>query len=381
VPGSDLYFTIWGKSNLSKTAVRKVDTRPYGRGAGIGLKEFASQTRIAQSFLTGATPFYLTGISIWTRAHGGVTGNLRITILSAYNPAEIRVGAQSLPAEINSEAGWWKYYVCFPLQSDTSNLVGDIQALKNPDTSLMENVSDVLKDIYVNIIGGSAAGINAGDLATLKTARTQDAALYMAEEKEAQQHIEIFEAGHLFKFLPSLGGDFAVRCLTSGEPAGTPHLKAEHIRNLIMRRVWSNVFHVAKVKYYQNPTTGDWLVAEAKSDIARYLYNRQESIEIETALKDTADAVQLAKDYLGTVSTPPSTRKVNLQYPTRIAEFDVLAGYGFDLIPTMKVKLTLPRADYAGGTLNGVLFRILEVHKNPEDRSSHLVTLLDSLTY
>ena len=146
-----------------------------------------------------------------------------------------------------------------------------------------------------------------------------------------------------------------------------------------MRRIWSNVFQIAKVKYYKDPTTGDWLVAEEKSDIANYLYNRQDSIEIETTLKDAVDAVQLAKDYLGTDGG--STRKVNLQYPTRIAEFDVLAGYGFNLIPTMKVKLTLPRADYAGGVLTGVLFRILEVHKNPPDRTSRLVTVLDSLTY
>jgi hypothetical protein len=289
------------------------------------------------------------------------------------------VGVKSSQTAVDTDLTWWSFKAYFPLQSDVSNLVGDIQGLENPDTSLMENIADVLKDIYINIIGGTAAGINAADLATLKAARIQDVALYLADEAEFDQTKQILEAGHLFKFLPSLAGDFAVRCLTSGEPAGTPHLKAQHVKNFTMRRIWSNVFHVAKIKYYQDSTTGDWLMAEAKSDIARYLYNRQESIEIETALKDAADAVQGAKDYLGT--DLGSTRKVNLQYPTRVAEFDVLAGYGFDLIPTMKVKLTLPRADYAGGVLNGVLFRILEVHKNPEDRSSHLVTLLDSLTY
>jgi hypothetical protein len=390
-PSLDLHFRLRGKLTIDGPEVIMINTVTWQWNGSIGLKDDVARTRLAQSFKTGASGYYVTSIRLWTVNHGSpAPTNIRITILSTAPvpgsdpplPAEVRVGAYSFWCANETDNIWQSPLITFPAKPEISNLVGDIQGIENPDTSLMENISDVLKDIYVNIIGGTAAGINAADLVTLHDARlNQDVALYMADELEAQQYIEILEAGHLFKFLPSLGGDFAVRCLTSGEPSGTPHLKAEHIRNFTMRRVWSNVFHVAKIKYYQDPTTGDWLVAEAKSDIAPYLYNRQESIEIETALKDAADTVQLAKDYLGTVSTPPSVRKVNLQYPTRIAEFDVLAGYGFDLIPTMKVKLTLPRADYGGGALNGILFRILEVHKNPEDRSSHLVTLLDSLTY
>jgi len=375
----DLLFRVRGMTTIGGTIINQIDAGGV-RGAGQNLRKTAATTRIAQSFKTGATGFYVTSVFVWSTKRGTPpVSNLKVTILSAYNPAEIRVGVVSLPSAINRIETWWAYAISFPQQLDLSNLVGDIQGLENVDTSLMENVADVLKDIYVNILNGSATGINAADLATLKSARTQDLALSMEEEVEFDRTKQLLEAGHLFKFLPSLAGDFTVRCLTSGEPAGTPHLKEQHIKNFTMRRVWSNVYHAAKVKYYEDPTSGDWLVAEEKSDVAKYLYNRQESIEIETELKDSADAIQAAKDYLGT--DPGSTRKVNLQYPTRIAEFDVLAGYGFDLIPTMKVKLTLPRADYSGGTLNGVLFRILEVHKNPEDRSSHLVTLLDSLTY
>lgn len=385
VAGYDLRFLICGKADLSDPWHHQVDNRysyggrpPHGL---IGLRDDNARYWLAQSFKPTVN-FYCTAVVLEVKNPAGILGQFRTFILNAQvdpaAPGAALLGARSHWNNRDSPSPGHGH-TDFPFRTQVSNIVGDIQALENPDTSLMENVADVLKDVYVNVIGGSAAGINAADLITLKAARTQDVALYMAEEREAQRYIELLEAGHLFKFLPSLGGDFAVRCLTSGEPAGTPHLRKEHIRNFTMRRVWSNVFHVVKIKYYQDPTTGDWLIAEAKSDIAKYLYNRQESIEIETALKDEADAVQLAKDYLGT--DPVSMRKVNLQYPTRIAEFDVLAGYGFDLIPTMKVKVTLPRADYAGGALNGVLFRILEVHKNPEDRSSHLVTLLDFLTY
>ena len=386
VPGRDLRFLICGKADLSDPWHHQVDNR-YSYVARpphtlMDLRDTNAHYWLAQSFKP-KRDFFCTAIVLEVRNPAGILGQFRTFILDAQvNPAAPGAALLGVKSHWNNRdsPAPGHGHTDFPFRTGlSSDLVGDIQGLENPDTSLMENVADGLKDFYVKVIGGSDSGINAADLVALKAARAQDVAFYLADEMEAQRFIEILEAGHLFKFLPSLGGDFAVKCLMSGESAGTPHLKAEHIRNFTMRRIWTNVFHVAKVKYYQDPTTGDWLVAEEKSNIARYLYNRQESIEIETALKDPADATQAAKDYLGTDGT--STRKVNLQYPTRIAEFDVLAGYGFDLIPTMKVKLTLPRADYAGGVLNGILFRILEVHKNPEDRSSRLVTLLDSLTY
>lgn len=379
-PNENFEFALYGKTELSGSERKLIDAGNWtGWNKTIHLRETTANTRVAQKFVMPAGgPYYLSKIKLYNADTSGSPSASRVTriqIVSAYSPSEAVVGMKTdrLEDGVPNVAKW------VMREGGSSEIRCDIQGYVNGDDSLMENVADVLQDIYTNILGGSSAGINATDLAALKAARTQDVARYMTEEREFQAALEIFEAGHLFKFLPSLAGDFAVRCLASGEPAGTPHLKAAHIANFSMRRIWTNVFQVAKVKYYQDPSTGDWLVAEEKSAIAQYLYNRQDSIEIETALKDQADGVQLAKDYLGTDSG--SSRKVNLQYPTRLAEFDVLAGYGFNLIPTMKVKLTLPRADYPGGALNGVLFRLLEVLKDRENGSSHIVATLDSLTY
>lgn len=391
----NLEFQLYGRTAIDGKDTLLVDAVNWtGWGAGIKLRDAAARTRVAQKFIMPAGgPWYLSKIKIYSGSPAGSPSSARITkvqIVTVANPAatpaiEVPVGMKSEQV-VNGYVGpsGWKVdqNPKWLMRAGGSNdLRVDIQGyMINPpgDTTLIEKVADVLQDIYVNILGGSATGINAVDLGTLRTDRVQDVVRYMTEEKEFQQVLEIFEAGHLFKFLPSLAGDFAVKLLVSGEPGGTPHLTEVQVKNFTMRRVWSNVFQVAKIKYYLDSSTNDFLTAEEKSTIAQYLYNRQESIEIETALKDAADATQLAKDYLGTGG---GTRKVNLQYPTRIAEFDVLAGYGFDLIPTMKVKLTLPRADYAGGSLAGILFRILEVHKNPMDGTSHLVTVLDSLTY
>lgn len=370
-------FLIMGRDSASGKDRILVDGYWSGGMTTIKLRDAAARTRLAQEFvLPSGGPYYITGIKF----HNGIEGApsesriSRIQILSAYISGETPVGMKSnrIEDDPNHRAIW-------PIrEGGSSEILVDVHGYYDGSV-LIENVADVLYDIYVNVLGGSTSGLNASDLANLATARIADVALYISEAEEFQHFMEIFESGHLFKILPSLDGDFAVRCLTSGEPAGTPHLKSEHIANLSMKRIWRNVYQIAKVKYYKNPTTDDWLIAEEKSGIAAYLYNRQTTIEIETALKDAADATQLAEDYLGIDGV--STRKVNLQYPSRIAEFDVLAGYGFNLIPTMKVKLTLPRADYDGGSLDGVLFRIMEIRKNPENGTSRIVSMLDSLTY
>lgn len=377
--GANFNFSVYGRTSIGGQEELLIDANDWTSwNPGICLRDAAARTRVAQKFVMPAGgPYYVSRIIFWCDTIGTppAAPETKIQIVSAYSPAETTVGMKSgrLIGAFNEQGVWSQR------AGGSNELRGDIQGYKNLDGSLMENDADVLLDKYVNILGGSAAGLNATDLAALKAARTQPVAQYLTEEKEFQQSLEISEASLLYKVLPSLAGDFAVRYFASGEPAGTPHLKEQHIRNFTMRRVWSNVYQRAKVKYYQDPSTGNWLVAEETSNIAQYLYNRQDTIEIETVLRLAADATQLAKDYLGTDSG--SSRRVHLQYPTRIAEFDVLAGYGDLLIPTMKIKITLPRADYAGGVLNGVLFRILEVQKNPMNGESRIKATLDELTY
>jgi hypothetical protein len=78
----------------------------------------------------------------------------------------------------------------------------------------------------------------------------------------------------------------------------------------------------------------------------------------------------LAADYLGMYETPPI-----------IAEFEV-HGWGLDLIPGRdKVILTRARAGYAGGVLNGELFRINRLVKKPGTSTVVITAQLDSQTY
>jgi len=369
VPGSDLYFTIWGKSNLNKTAVRKIDTRTYGKGAGIGLKEFATQTRIAQSFLTGATAFYLTNISLWVRIHGGVTGNLRLTVLSAYSPAEVRLGAQSLEKEIANTGVWDKYSIYFPLQSDTSNLTCNIEGIEKVAATIVDG-ADLLEDLVTNRLSKSASLLDATALANFKAKRTQIIAAYIDHDMTFGEIVGKLESSLLFKLVPLHDGTYVTQVYEAGEPAGTPHFFDEHFISFSMRRNFSAVKGVVKVKYDENPGNQEFKVAEASSDVAKFVYGIEDTLEVETYLKDGTEAGALATSYSGMYETPP----LEITFEIR--------GYGLNLIPGRdKVKITRTRAAYAGGILSAVLFRITKLTKKPASASTEITAILDTQTY
>ncbi len=336
------------------------------------LKDDNARTKIAQGFQTGSEAFYVTKIQVWGELVGAPTGEISISIWDNSTP-KVQVGCASSPAVSPVHD-----VVNFPLHGTPTELICDIQGYPNPDTTLMTNVADIIQDVYVNILGGAAADLD--NLAALEAARTQALAIYLDDASMTfGDFLEKLGAGQIFKSLTNLSGKRTFQYYESGTPAGTPHLFDEHIRNFRSKRRWKAVYQKCQVKYYENPTTDEWVIKEESSDIARYLYENQKTLTVETYLKDGADAVQLAKDFLGTDGA--STRRCHLQYPTRQIEFEVAGGYGFNLIPTQKIKLTMTRADYAGGSYSGTLFRILELDKNPLTGDCKIVAVLDELTY
>lgn len=384
----DLYFKVLVRDEIGGDEYALVDyysqseTGPWtgNWNWGCELRKTASSTKVAQSFKTPATggPWYLSRVfaEMGTVGSPSASRTTKAYIVSSYGP-EVRVGAKSYRMEDYFEQGSG---APFPQRGEASEIRCDIRGYcKSDGTTLIDTLADWIADVYVNLLGGSLSALNATDLAALAAARTQKIALNLSEEKQFQDLLQVAEAGQLWKLLPSLAGDYALKYYASGEPAGTPHLFSEHISNFKMKRIWKNVFQTVKVKYDRDPSTGDWKVAEETSDVAQYVYNNQETLEVDTMLKDEADAEQLTQDYLGTDAG--SSSRLYYEYPTIEAEWDVSAGYGLNLIPTQKVKLTLERADYPGGYMSGVLFRILEVAKEAPAGGSHIKAVLDSMTY
>ena len=369
-PASDLYFIILGAPQLTDQEVGEIDMTTYGKSPGIGLLDNLARTRIAQSFTTGPSPFYLTRIFLWTVNKGAFpTGDLKLTILSAYNPAEIRVGAQSIDRAIKTDSPWEFYSIYFPIQSDVSNLTCDIRGAKK-GAALIDDGADMLEDLVVNRIGKSSSILEPTALANFKTKRTQEIEAYIDRDMTFGDIVGKLESSLLFKLIPLQDQTYITQVYEADTVEVRPHFFDEHFLSFSMRHDFSAVKAIVKIKYDEDPGNNEFKVAEADSNIAKFVYGVEDTLEVETYLKQGTDAATLASDYLGMYEIPP----LEITFEIR--------GYGLNLIPGRdKVKITRTRAAYAGGIISGILFRIIKITKKPGTTSTEIVCIKDDQTY
>jgi hypothetical protein len=368
---ADLFFQVIVKDRIDGDPYVLIDQWNVsweGWNLEAKLRDSTDRTRLAQSFKTPASggPWYLYSIklgmdeSIAPPAH-----NTRTSILSSYNP-ETQVGAKSYIIEMGSN----HEYSYFPQRAESSDIEVDFKAIKNPDGSLMTNVADILKDIYITILGGSESAIDASALAALKSARPEALSIWIDEEIQFQDFLQKLEAGQLFKFLHTMNFGFTILLATSGEPPGTPHFRDEDFISFKTYRRWSSVFQKIKLKYAENPSDNSWSVVERESNEALYLYRNQKTLEVETYLISPSDAQLYADKYASLLKHPPY-----------IIEFETASLKCFGLLPWQKIKVTRSTADYGNGYLDGVLFRILSIATNPLTGINRITAILDSQTY
>jgi hypothetical protein len=379
--GKDIYFRIWVKDALDQSEYVLVDNWIWTTGWNYEayLRQAAANTRIAQSFLTPANgPWYLSRIQVEAHPYGSPasTRTTQMKILSAYSPAEVQVGVGSFRME-NYEG--YADHGYFAQRGAATDLSVDIEGHEDDGGALIDNVADVLQDIQTNILDGSASALNAVDLAALEAARTEAVALNLDSETDDETVRNKLECGQLFKYIPLLDGTIGLKYAATGAPAGTPHYRDEHFASFKMRRRWSAIYERVKVKYAQDGGSGEFLVKEAEAVSAKYLYRNMRTLEVETFLTDGADALLLAQDYLGT--TAAAGRRQYLNQPTVEVEFELRAGLGWELIPSMKVKLTRARAMTTTGALAGVLFYVLAAEKDSRSGAVTVTAILDETTY
>jgi hypothetical protein len=368
-PTVDLYFRVYGRTTLSGQTQRMVDTTIYGRGAGLALKDNAARTRIAHSFKTGATGFFLTNVTLWTTNKGTPSGKIRITILSAYTPAEVQVGAQSIECDIENDSNFKCYHVYFPLQSDATSFICDIEGAEKLAATIVDG-ADMIEDLITNRLSKPSSLLDATALANFKAKRTQAIKAYIDRDMTFGDIVGKLESTLLFKFVPLQNGTYATVVYEAGEPAGTSHFFDEHFVSFSMRRDFSAVKNIIKIKYDEDPGNQEFKVATAESYATKFVYGIEDTLEVETYLRSTVNAASLATSYSGLYDTPP----LEITFEIR--------GYGLNLIPGQdKVKITRTRAAYAGGTLSAVLFRITKLTKKPASATTEITAILDTDTY
>jgi hypothetical protein len=389
---SDICFRAWGRSNLSDSDFDLI-TYPINKAGWAGwnweayFRDAAARTRMAQGFMLPAwatDPVYLTRLLIFAYLDAGApVGNLYLRILSAYNPAELQVGSRSYRVAALDIGDWDNdttiHFANFPLRELGNNqVVCDAQGKPTADTGapLMMNAADIIKDILGNECDVPASQFNAADFTALEAAKTEELALYINAPTEVEAILDRIESGQLFRIVNDDEGKIAPQLFQTGEPAGTLHFKDEDIGSFKMVRDFGAVRRLIQVKYDEDPSAGgssdsslQFPYVEATSDLAKYGYGVDETMEIETYLKTPANATALAVKLSDLFETPT------------VWVFLEIANQGFELIPGSKIKITRARAAYAGGTLNAVLFRIISIQKRVGTKSVIIDAILDTQTY
>lgn len=364
-----LRFDVYGKETLDGEESLIFHGLLFPPVSTLALRDAAARTRIGDKFVAPAPGYYVTRIRVVIDSEvGSPTGTLTATLYSAINP-EAQQGIQGNAVPI--VAGTTSYYLDFPQDGEDSDLVADIES----PYPMLTTGAEVLEDLFVSILDKNPvpALLEPTALANFAAKKTQALKVFIDREMPVGEFIGKLEASLLWKFLPLQDGTYATVVFESGIPAGTPHFRdIDFVEGTEFRieHDLSVVRNVSRVKYDEDPATQEFKVAESRSDYARLFYSNEETAEVETWLKNEADAEVLAEDY-AYLFQEPQVRVV----------FEV-HGAGLTLLPGRdKVLVTRSRAAWAGGALNTELFRVMKVVKKPATNTAEITAVLDAQTY
>ncbi len=367
--GRQLFFAIYGKERLDLD--EKLILASFGMPTGtISLRDAAARTRIGCSFVAPTADrgfgYFVTKIRVFLSAPSAGTpaGNIWATLFSGINP-DAQIGMQGDAVEI-TDPSVGSYMLTMPQDGEDSDLLVDIES---PNPKLVYG-ADILKDLFVSILGKPLAILEPTSLANLLALRTQELKVFVDRDMAVGDFIGKMEASLLWKFLPLQDGTYGAIVFEPGEPAGTPHFRDEDFLSFKIERDLTVVRNIVRIKYDENPATSEFKTAEATSDFARLFYSNEESIEVETWLRHDVDAEDLADDY-----------SYFFQEPQVRIVFEV-HGAGLNLLPGRdKVKITRSRAAWSGGSINGELFRIMRVTKRLATNTAEIMAIPDTRTY
>lgn len=347
----DLRFTMYGKATLDGAEEIVASNTTTDATAGAGLNDIPARTRIGQSFMPSIA-CYLTRIVIYIRQVGTPVGNIRFKLYSD------TAGSQMGPS------GGWKpinSYISLSLPMPDAAAGSDVSCDVKAPATLKDQVADILPDLITSVMGKSASLLDGTELANLAIDRTQDLKVYLRDETTFGDVVGKMETGQLWKLIPLQDGTYGTIVYKDGEPANTPHFRDHDFLSFAMELDSSQLKQEFEVQYNENLSTSFFDSVVASSDVAKFFYMNEESDTVETYLAEAAAAAALADD-----------RKKRYEVPIIRVMFEV-HGWALDLLAGRdKVKITHARAAYAGGTLDGVLFRVTKIVKRPETNTAEV---------
>ena len=345
----DLIFTVSGKLTGGSGETPLAQNTATDSTPEYSLNVDLNTVKAGQSFSPTATGF-VTKVAVTVTKHGTLTSkHLRVKIYSNTTGTQLVPDGAWVDIPVSTPAS---AYLTIPERNENEVLECDVKAV-DPE---LTKVADVLDDVVAHVMGKPHALLDATELANLDTDRTQDLKIYIDEETTFGDFVGKLEAGQMWKLVPLQDGTYGTIVYESGEPANTPHFRDHDFLSFKMEIDNSFLKQQVNVFYNQDETSRTvYPAASVSSDVAKFFYLNEESIDVETFLKDFAAADALADDYLA-----------RYEVPIIKVVFEV-HGWALDLLPGRdKVKITRTRAAYTGGTLSGVLFRIIKLVKRPQ---------------
>ena len=322
--GRDILFHVLGKTSYESSEVTLASNLTGGDpGIEIGLKDDVSRTKIGQSFRS-AYAAYVTKIIVYGVIHGNLSGKkLQCTVWSD-------VGI----TQVGNKTEWTIVDATTQMPVTESNENEELECdIVTHDP--MIDVADILPDVIENVMDKNPAILDATHLANLAADRVQPLEIFLREEIEFGDFVAKLEAGQLWKLIPKQDATYMTVVFEDGEPGNTPHFRDHDFLSFEMEHSVVDMRHIVNAFYAEDPTIGDYSAVQKTSDVARFFYMNEQSMDVETYLRDLADAEALASAYLARYEVPVIT-----------ATFEV-HGWALDLLPGRdKVKLTRARAPY-----------------------------------
>lgn len=238
--------------------------------------------------------------------------------------------------------------------------------LKTGDYS--ENVADHLFFIFTVLNEIPIAKMDLASFLELQTARTQKVALLLDADTPTMEVNRLFQQSTIYHFLPLLNGNFAARYYRRTVPVGTKELQYYNFADFNIFDQAENVHYQIIIKYDKDPTTGIFKTVSIVDDDVKWKYNEKQAIEIETALRDVAEA-ESVRGFYSTLFNAPADK----------FEADISLEFK-DVLPTDKLIVSRSVQSDIGeiSILNEEIYAILETHKDLTANKMHVVGQLDS---
>ena len=207
----------------------------------------------------------------------------------------------------------------------------DFKGKKDNSDNLINNASDILVDLLKTYLGLTDDDLDLDSFATAKAGRTQELALHIGIEESLFEIIRRIEQSVLGYLIVNTIGTVGFYIYSAEIPVDIPVLNND-IKNFL--NVKDDEVYYKVTLLYDRDSEGLFKKIEATNNDVKYKYNKEETITIETYLKDKTEAKNILSSYKDFFQAPLNKVKFgsvdNRLYNLKPSDKIIINGKGFE---------------------------------------------------